>query len=755
MSENISILIAEDSPTQLLQLQHTLEKARFQVSAAVNGKEALRLLEEGLRPTIVISDIMMPEMDGYELCKQLRADERFKHLPVILLTSLSDPKDVIRGLQCGANNFIAKPYEEKHLINRIQYLLSNFELRKNAMAEMGINVFFSGENFFITAERLQILDLLLSTYENAYHQNIELIKTQNEMRMLNERLEELVSQRTAELVETNKRLQLELVERRQAEEIVERLRRQNELILQAAGEGIIGQDLEGRVTFVNPAAEKMLGYAADEVIGLAGHATWHHSRPDGAAYPEEECSIMRACREGRTYRAVNEVFWKRDGACFPVEYVATPIQMDGKITGMVVIFGDITERKMLRDAEIARITADTANKAKSDFLANMSHELRTPMNSILGFAEVLQDQLFGPLNEKQQEYVNYIHGSGRHLLALINDILDLAKVEAGKMTLEASSFPLKNLLESSMNMLKEKAIKHGIAMELDLDPALAEELIEADERKLKQILFNLLSNAVKFTSEGGAVRVTARLMKDEGRGGMEEKSSFVPASKASGRPSSFEITVTDTGIGIRQEDLGRLFQSFSQLESPYAKQYEGTGLGLALTKKLIELHGGRIWVESEAGKGSSFIFTIPVRQPEQAQPDPLHNKTGRTGARAKTALIIEDDPLAASIVETALAAAGFSVAKVANGRDGVAAAQKDPPGLIVLDLMLPIMNGFETLAALRSQKRTAGTPVIVLTAMELSQEEKSKLLSQGAQTVLEKGRLDKEEFIATVRRVIG
>ncbi len=238
-----------------------------------------------------------------------------------------------------------------------------------------------------------------------------------------------------------------------------------------------------------------------------------------------------------------------------------------------------------------------ASRAKSDFLANMSHELRTPLNSILGFSEVLQDQLFGDLNEKQQEYVSYILGSGRHLLALINDILDLAKVEAGKMTLEVNSFPLQSLLGSAMNMLKEKALKHGIALELDLDPSLTADTVEADERKLKQILFNLLSNAVKFTPDGGAVRVRA-----------ERDGEFL------------KIMVADTGIGIKPEDIGKLFHSFSQLESPYAKQYEGTGLGLALTKKLVDLHGGRIWVESEEGKGSSFFFTIPTRQPGRPQP---------------------------------------------------------------------------------------------------------------------------------------
>ncbi|HAJ26301.1 MAG TPA: hypothetical protein DCG53_03505 [Syntrophus sp. (in: bacteria)] len=636
-NKEVEILIVEDSPTQLLQLQYVLEKAGFQVSAAVNGREALRLLADGIRPTIVISDIVMPEMDGYEFCKQLRAEERFKHVPVILLTSLSDPKDVIRGLECGADNFIAKPYEEKVLLNRIRYLLSNFEMRKNNKAEMGINVFFSGENFFITSERLQILDLLLSTYENAYHQNLELLETQNQLKALNEQLEEEVSQRTEQLVEANKLLQKELAERSQVEQVLERVKNQYALILQAAGEGIIGQDQEGRITFVNPAAEKMLGYAADELIGLDGHTVWHHSKPGGAPYPKEECPIRFAGREVKEYRGIDDVFWKKDGSSFPVEYVATPVTVNDQFAGMVVLFGNISEKKKLRDAEIARLTADTANKAKSDFLANMSHELRTPLNSIIGFSDVLQEQMAGDLNEKQQEYINYILTSGKHLLSLINDILDLSKVEAGKMELELSMVPLNEALNGALSMFKEKAMKHGLALSIEIEPD-ADTLIEADARKLKQILFNLMSNAVKFTPDGGAVSVRARLTRDdgggtddegrkdertrdEGREGMGKDSSFVSASKASDRPlslvprpSSFEITVTDTGIGISQKDIGRLFHAFGQLENPFTKNFEGTGLGLVLSKRMVELHGGKIWVESEVGRGSSFSFTIPIRQ---------------------------------------------------------------------------------------------------------------------------------------------
>jgi signal transduction histidine kinase len=235
----------------------------------------------------------------------------------------------------------------------------------------------------------------------------------------------------------------------------------------------------------------------------------------------------------------------------------------------------------------ARAAADAANQAKSEFLANMSHELRTPLNAIIGFSEVLSERMFGEINEKQAEYLADIQESGRHLLSLINDILDLSKIEAGRMELEPSDFDLPSAIEHSLILVRERAQRRGIGLGHTVDEQLG--MIHADERKLKQVLLNLLSNALKFTPEGGRIDVRAAL-----------------------RDGVAEVSVTDTGIGISPEDQEAVFEEFRQVGTA-SKKVEGTGLGLAISKKFIELHGGKIWVTSQVGTGSTFTFTLPLR----------------------------------------------------------------------------------------------------------------------------------------------
>ena len=247
-------------------------------------------------------------------------------------------------------------------------------------------------------------------------------------------------------------------------------------------------------------------------------------------------------------------------------------------------------------------SAEDANRAKSEFLANMSHELRTPLNHILGFTELILDKNFGELNEIQEEYLNDVHQSSKHLLSLINDILDLSKVEAGKLEYQPSRINIEELLQNSLVMIKEKAMKHSIQIELNTDGI--PEKISADERKLKQVMYNLLSNAMKFTPEGGKVTVNAQSFRHNGGDKKKDKKSNV---------NGLKISVSDTGIGIKAEDIGRIFNPFEQVENSASRRFQGTGLGLSLTKQLVELHGGKIWVESGGeGKGATFLFAIPV-----------------------------------------------------------------------------------------------------------------------------------------------
>jgi len=275
----------------------------------------------------------------------------------------------------------------------------------------------------------------------------------------------------------------------------------------------------------------------------------------------------------------------------------------GKERIILLAIEDITERKQVENAlHTAKQAVEAASRAKSEFLANMSHELRTPLNSIIGFSEVLHDQTFGPLNPKQTRYVDNVLTAGQHLLSLINDILDLSKVEAGKMTVEAKLCVVRPMLDNALIMVKERALKRGLMLSIE---APADLTVSADERMFKQILFNLLSNAVKFTEPGGRITVTAERAGDD-----------------------LCVSVVDTGIGIKPDDQARLFTEFEQLDSGYDRIHQGTGLGLALTRKFVELHGGRIWVESEGeGKGSTFRFTLPLIYEDRKIPTDTEVKT--------------------------------------------------------------------------------------------------------------------------------
>jgi signal transduction histidine kinase len=566
----IEILIVEDSPTQAQQLQHILEQQGYHVTVTANGQQALKAAQCH-KPTLIISDVVMPEMDGYELCRRVKSDASLGDIPIILVTTLSDPQDVIRGLECRADNFILKPYDERHLLNRVRFVLVNREVRQAEPAGMGVEIFFNGQKHFITADRLQILNLLLSTYEAAMQRNSELRHSQADLQRANSELQQWtlelgarVLQRTQELERVNQALGDENAER---------------------------QRLEGQ--FI-------------------------------------EATKMEA--EARTEQA----------------------------------------EMRTEQAEARSEQSESANLAKSQFLSSMSHELRTPLNAIIGFSEILADKTFGDLNDRQLKYCNNIFHSGRHLLQLINDILDLAKVEAGRMELMCNTFVVANALSELQTIVKMLAIQKGISLEFSVGENLPS--LFADEAKFKQIMYNLLSNSIKFTPDGGKVLVTAA---------MHTATSAGPGPAG----AYLRVAVADTGIGIELKDQDRVFKEFEQVDSSYGRQQKGSGLGLALTKSLVEMHGGSIWVESEGveGRGSTFIFMIPIPKAEAKPAQPTDNPDSLDIIIRPLVLVVTNDDPLQRLVSHYLAGVGYEVEVVSGTAAMIAALKARWPYAVVID----------------------------------------------------------------------
>jgi len=584
------------------------------------------------------------------------------------------------------------------------------------------------------------------------------------------------------------------------------------LILGSIDEGILGMDVEGRASFINPAGAAMLGYNAAELVTQPVHAQIHHSYADGSPFPREACPMYSTAQDGQSRSIDDEVLWRKDGSCFPVEYSTTPVKKDGRNVGTVVAFRDITERKaaeqrlqftqyavdnaadpvfwvrasdgkleyvnhaacsslgyaqeellsmqiqdvnteldqrrwdeLLREiegkqsvthearqrtkdgravdveitvavadylgrktfvanvrdvtdrkraeAEILRAKeiAEAATQAKSDFLANMSHEIRTPMNAIIGLNHLA---LKTDLTTKQRNYLTKVNSAAQALLGIINDILDFSKIEAGKLDMEKVGFRLEDVLDNLSSIVSQKAqdknLEFLIAAQHDLPPNLV-----GDSLRLGQILINLVNNAIKFTDKG---EVIVNVSKEE---------EYAERVK-------LRFSVRDSGIGMTPEQTARLFQAFSQADTSTTRKYGGTGLGLSISKRLVEMMEGSIWVESQAGIGSTFYFTawFGVGAAEAKQKRFIPDLAGMR------VLIVDDNAQAREILTDAVQAFAIKADAVASGEDAirqlVARDEQDPYRLILMDWHMPGMDGLEASRIIKLGGQLKNIPKIVI-----------------------------------------
>jgi len=476
--------------------------------------------------------------------------------------------------------------------------------------------------------------------------------------------------------------------------------------------------------------EALTGCTRDELIG----APFKNYFTDSS---RAEAGINRVLNEGKVtnYELTARA---RDGTLTVVSYNATTFHdRDRRLQGVFAAARDMTELKRFEQTlRQKNVELEGASRMKSEFLANMSHELRTPLNAIIGFSEVLKDGLVGTMTDQQRGFIGDIFNSGKHLLSLINDILDLSKVEAGKMILDLEPIEVSSLLSNSLSIVREKAAARGILVAMVADEGLGS--IKVDVRKVKQIIYNLLSNAVKFTPEGGTVTLRARQISRAEVGLVPRPGNGRSFPLADNEFTEFlEIGVSDTGLGISSEGLEGLFKPFSQIDSGLSRKFEGTGLGLAMVKLLAELHGGSVAVGSEVGDGSCFTVWLPLRTAEGGLPGLARASAASViavPAGAPTALVVEDDFNAADLIRVQLEAEGFEVLHAASGEAALVLALHQPLSLITLDINLPNMNGWDVLHRLKQMPALSGVPVVIISIVS----DRSKGMALGAAAVMQK-----------------
>jgi len=501
----------------------------------------------------------------------------------------------------------------------------------------------------------------------------------------------------------------DITQRKRHEEALIRSDERIRLLLESTAEAIFGMDLLGNCTFANPSCARLLGYAdAEQLLGKNMHLLIHHSTADGSPEPLQECQIYQVLWRGEGVHNDDQVFWRRDGSSFAVEYWAYPQLHEGEPVGGVVTFFDITERKRA-EVELRRATeaAEAATRAKSEFLANMSHEIRTPMNAALGMLYLLQQT---ELTEEQKSYLDKAQTASGVLLGVINDILDFSKAEAGKMELESIAFTPASVLSDLQTVAAAILRDKPIELQIRCSEKVPDSLL-GDPLRLGQVLLNITSNAIKFT-EKGKVEVEVELLAQEGA------------------EVTLRFSVTDTGIGMTPQQRESLFKPFTQADNSTTRRYGGTGLGLAISSQLVQLMGGEIWVVSEPGHGSTFSFMARFSRPgageaASRQADMPKEPDPRSFGGVRI-LLVEDNKVNQEVARLILERRGVKVDMARNGAEALSLlhAPRAAYHAVLMDVHMPVMDGLEATRRIRRHPDLERLPVIAMTASALDRDRK-------------------------------
>ncbi len=482
-------------------------------------------------------------------------------------------------------------------------------------------------------------------------------------------------------------------------------------LVQNSPVAIVTLDTGHNVVSCNPAFERMYGFSQAEVLGrnLDQLITTEANRSEAVGYTEQAL-------ERRPVKVISQRR-RKDGSLVDVEVLGVPVIVDGQRVGLMALYHDISELLA------ARRQAEAASTAKSHFLASMSHELRTPLNAIIGYSEMLQEEVAELGQTALAPDLAKIHTAGRHLLALINDILDLSKIEAGKMELYYEDFEVGPMLADVATTVRPLVEKNANRLAVEDGAALG--AMRADLTKVRQVLLNLLSNACKFTKQGTITLAAAR----EGAGGC------------------VVFRVADSGVGMTPAQLAKLFEAFAQAEASTSRNYGGTGLGLAISRRFCRMMGGDIAVTSEPGRGSTFTVTLPAAPPARRAETDEAVAGGSGGGAAGTVLVVDDDPAARNLLARFLGKEGFRVEQAADGEAALGRARAERPDVITLDVLMPGMDGWAVLGALKADAELAGIPVIMLSVLD----ERHMGFALGAADYLTKP-VDRERLLAALRK---